>query len=288
MIIEIDSNSGFCNGVVRAIRKAEEEMAGGKTLFCLGDIVHNSHEVARLSQIGLKTIDKPQFEQLHDERVLLRAHGEPPSTYRTAANNHITIIDATCQVVLKLQQRIREAYLKYPESQIVIFGKHGHAEVLGLVGQTNNEAIVVDNDSDLDKIDYHRPVILFSQTTKSLDHFQRITQIIEQRLAPGISFHSFDTICRQVANRLPNIRDFAMHYRIILFVGDVKSSNGKMLYEECCKVNSNVHFLSSVEEIDLSWFTPTDTVGICGATSTPKWQMEKVANFLQHQFNEIK
>ncbi len=284
MTIEIDSNSGFCNGVVRAIRKAEEEMAGGKTLFCLGDIVHNSHEVARLNQIGLKTIDKPQFEQLHDERVLLRAHGEPPSTYATAERNRITIIDATCQVVLKLQQRIREAYLNNPESQIVIFGKHGHAEVLGLVGQTNDEAIVVDNDSDLNKIDYHRPVILFSQTTKSVDNFQRITQLIAQRLAPGVDFRYFDTICRQVANRLPSIREFALRYNIILFVGDVKSSNGKMLYEECCKVNSNVHFLSSIADLDLSWFAADSTVGICGATSTPKWQMEEVAEYLQQQF----
>ncbi len=284
MTIEIDSNSGFCNGVVRAIRKAEEEMAGGKTLFCLGDIVHNSHEVARLNQIGLKTIDKPQFEQLHDERVLLRAHGEPPSTYATAERNRITIIDATCQVVLKLQQRIREAYLNNPESQIVIFGKHGHAEVLGLVGQTNDEAIVVDNDSDLNKINYHRPVILFSQTTKSVDNFQRITQLIAQRLAPGVDFRYFDTICRQVANRLPSIREFALRYNIILFVGDVKSSNGKMLYEECCKVNSNVHFLSSIADLDLSWFAADSTVGICGATSTPKWQMEEVAEYLQQQF----
>ncbi|MDO4190498.1 MAG: 4-hydroxy-3-methylbut-2-enyl diphosphate reductase [Bacteroidales bacterium] len=285
MIIEIDTNSGFCNGVVRAIRKAEEELEGGKTLYCLGDIVHNSHEVNRLKKRGLTTIDKQQFEQLHDECVLLRAHGEPPSTYRMAEKNNITIIDATCQVVLKLQQRIREAYLSHPESQIVIFGKHGHAEVLGLVGQTDNNAIVVDNDVDVEKIDFAKSVILFSQTTKSVDDFQHIITLITQRLQPNVTFQYYDTICRQVANRLPKLREFATHYNKILFVGDVKSSNGKMLYEECCKVNTNVHFISSVESIDYGWFDCHDTVGICGATSTPKWQMEEVANCLSKQFN---
>lgn len=286
MRIEIDNNSGFCNGVVRAIRMAEEELQEHGSLHCLGDIVHNTNEVDRLTAQGLVTINLNQFAQLHGQRVLLRAHGEPPSTYHTAENNGITIIDATCPVVLALQCRIREAYLSNPGTQIVLHGKHGHAEVLGLVGQTDNHAIVVDTDEDLEKIDYTKSVMLFSQTTKSIVRFQQIAETIAKRLKDGATLQSFDTICRQVANRLPHISTFAQQYNRILFVGDVKSSNGKMLYEACCNVNENVHFISSTDDIELAWFSPDDSIGICGATSTPKWLMERVAEWLEEKLTK--
>ncbi len=282
MIIEIDNQSGFCFGVVNAINKAEEELAKGSVLYCLGDIVHNESEVERLEEMGLKTINHDQFAQLHDAKVLLRAHGEPPSTYEIAKKNHITIIDATCPVVLKLQTKIKKNYNAIPaETQIVIFGKEGHAEVNGLVGQTGNKAIVIENKDDLSKIDFNKDIRLFSQTTKSVEEFNDLVENIKQHLHRDRSFEYNDTICRQVANRIPNIRKFAAEHDLILFVSGKKSSNGKILFEECLRANPNSHFISQAEEINSAWLNGIEKVGICGATSTPKWMMENIAEKLR-------
>ena len=274
-VIEIDNGSGFCFGVTTAIRKAEEELAMGKTLYCLGDIVHNSMEVARLHAHGLVTIDHGQLAQLQDVKVLLRAHGEPPETYETARKNHIEIIDATCPVVLALQRRIKQQFDCNPHAQIVIFGKNGHAEVLGLVGQTHSEAIVVECVDDVKRLDFERDIYLYSQTTKSLDEFHRIIDYIQQHISPSATFRSFDTICRQVANRMPNIADFASRHDLILFVSGRKSSNGKVLFNECKSVNANSHQIERAEEDDMEWVRGVKTIGVCGATSTPKWLMEE-------------
>lgn len=274
-VIEIDNGSGFCFGVTTAIRKAEEELAMGKTLYCLGDIVHNSMEVARLHAHGLVTIDHGQLAQLQGVKVLLRAHGEPPETYETARRNHIEIIDATCPVVLALQRRIKQQFDSNPHAQIVIFGKNGHAEVLGLVGQTHSEAIVVECVDDVKRLDFERDIYLYSQTTKSLDEFHRIIDYIQQHISPSATFRSFDTICRQVANRMPNIADFASRHDLILFVSGRKSSNGKVLFNECKSVNANSHQIERAEEIDMEWVRGVKTIGVCGATSTPKWLMEE-------------
>jgi 4-hydroxy-3-methylbut-2-enyl diphosphate reductase len=279
MKIEIDKQSGFCFGVVNAIQKAEEELEKGDVLYCLGDIVHNESEVERLEALGMITINRDEFEQLHDVKVLLRAHGEPPKTYEIARKNNITVIDATCPVVLKLQTKIKNRFADMPtNTQIVIFGKDGHAEVNGLVGQTDNKAIVVENEHDLSKIDFSKNVRLFSQTTKSLDAFNGIVNNIKQKLKDGSTLEFNDTICRQVENRIPNIRKFALNNELILFVSGKKSSNGKILFEECKKANPHSFFISEPEEIQLDWLQgDVETVGICGATSTPKWLMEKVA-----------
>ncbi|MBQ7553078.1 MAG: 4-hydroxy-3-methylbut-2-enyl diphosphate reductase [Bacteroidaceae bacterium] len=278
MKIEIDNGSGFCHGVVTAIHKAEEELAKGGPLYCLGDIVHNSREVERLSEMGLITIDHEQFNQLHDAKVLLRAHGEPPSTYETARKNHIEIIDATCPVVLKLQQRIHQAYdtKAGPETQIVIFGKNGHAEVLGLVGQTQGEAIVIESLEEAKLLDMNKSIRLYSQTTKSLDEFRQIVEYIRQHISPEATFTFSDTICRQVANRIPNIRRFASSHDLIFFVSGKKSSNGKILFHECLTVNPNTHFIDSVDDINWNLLQDVQSIGICGATSTPKWLMESI------------
>ena len=278
MKIEIDNGSGFCHGVVTAIHKAEEELAKGGVLYCLGDIVHNSREVERLSEMGLITIDHEQFNQLHNAKVLLRAHGEPPSTYETAKRNNIEIIDATCPVVLKLQQRIHKAYnaKTEPDTQIVIFGKNGHAEVLGLVGQTQGEAIVIESLEEAKRLDMTRSIRLYSQTTKSLDEFRQIVEYIRQHISPNVTFDFSDTICRQVANRIPNIRQFAAAHDLVFFVSGKKSSNGKILFRECLSVNPNTYFIDSVNEIDWDLLREVHSVGICGATSTPKWLMESI------------
>lgn len=247
----------------------------GKTLYCLGDIVHNSMEVARLHAHGLVTIDHGQLAQLQGVKVLLRAHGEPPETYETARKNHIEIIDATCPVVLALQRRIKQQFDSNPHAQIVIFGKNGHAEVLGLVGQTHSEAIVVECVDDVKRLDFERDIYLYSQTTKSLDEFHRIIDYIQQHISPSATFRSFDTICRQVANRMPNIADFASRHDLILFVSGRKSSNGKVLFNECKSVNANSHQIERAEEIDMEWVRGVKTIGVCGATSTPKWLMEE-------------
>lgn len=273
--IEIDDGSGFCFGVTTAIRKAEEELAAGKTLYCLGDIVHNGMECERLRSMGLITINHDELKALHDVKVLLRAHGEPPETYEVARRNNIEIIDATCPVVLQLQRRIKREYDSNPDAQIVIFGKPGHAEVLGLVGQTNSKAIVIAGIDDAKALDFNRDIYLYSQTTKSLDEFHRIIDYIQEHISPEATFRSFDTICRQVANRMPNISSFAKRHDLILFVCGRKSSNGKVLFNECRSVNPNSHLIEGPDEIKREWIEGIDTIGICGATSTPKWLMER-------------
>ena len=273
--IEIDNGSGFCFGVTTAIKKAEEELAQGEKLYCLGDIVHNGMECERLRQMGLITINHEEMRKLRDVKVLLRAHGEPPETYELARRNNIEIIDATCPVVLKLQKRIKEQYDANLQSQIVIFGKKGHAEVLGLVGQTQSSAIVIENFDEVTKLDFSRDIYLYSQTTKSLDEFHRIIDYIQAHISPNAKFQSFDTICRSVANRMPNISQFAAKHDLVLFVCGRKSSNGKVLYNECLRVNPNTHLVEGPEEIEPQWLEGINTVGICGATSTPKWLMEQ-------------
>lgn len=273
--IEIDSGSGFCFGVTTAIQKAEEELANGKTLYCLGDIVHNSMECERLRKMGLITINHEEMKLLHGVKVLLRAHGEPPETYDMAKRNNIEIIDATCPVVLQLQRRIKRQFDANPEAQIVIFGKNGHAEVLGLVGQTNSHAIVIDKPGDVKKLDFCHDIYLYSQTTKSLDEFHNIIDYIQSHISADATFKSFDTICRQVANRMPHISAFASKHDLILFVCGKKSSNGKVLYKECKRENANTQLIESAEDIDYKWLEGVNTIGICGATSTPKWLMEE-------------
>lgn len=280
MIIEIDEGSGFCFGVTTAIRKAEEELAKGETLYCLGDIVHNGMECERLKQSGLVTINHEDLAQLHDVKVLLRAHGEPPETYELARKNHIEIIDATCPVVLQLQKRIKKQY-ETGNGQIVIFGKKGHAEVLGLVGQTKSTAIVIESFEEVKKLDYTRDIYLYSQTTKSLDEFHQIIEYIQSHIQGNAFFQSFDTICRSVANRMPNISQFAIRHDLILFVCGRKSSNGKVLFNECLRVNPNSHLVEAPEEIQAQWLEDIETIGICGATSTPKWLMEQCRDAIQ-------
>ncbi|MBR4925357.1 MAG: 4-hydroxy-3-methylbut-2-enyl diphosphate reductase [Prevotella sp.] len=301
MQIEIDNGSGFCFGVTTAIRKAEEELAKGSRLYCLGDIVHNGMECERLRNMGLVTINHEEMKSLHDVKVLLRAHGEPPETYALAEKNNIEIIDATCPVVLQLQRRIKKQYESHlteqeqnslspqgelggghPQGesgggipQIVIFGKPGHAEVLGLVGQTKGDAIVLAHFDDVSKLDMNRDIYLYSQTTKSLDEFQRIIEYIREHISPDAEFKSFDTICRQVANRMPNVSAFAKRHDLVLFVCGRKSSNGKVLFNECQRVNPNSHLIEGADEIDPQWLQGINSVGICGATSTPKWLMEQ-------------
>ncbi|MCI6338365.1 MAG: 4-hydroxy-3-methylbut-2-enyl diphosphate reductase [Prevotella sp.] len=273
--IEIDNGSGFCFGVTTAIKKAEEELAKGSTLYCLGDIVHNGMECERLKMLGLITITHEDMETLHDAKVLLRAHGEPPETYELAKRNNIEIIDATCPVVLQLQRRILKQYETCPDAQIVIFGKPGHAEVLGLVGQTQSHAIVVAHFEDVMNLDFNRDIYLYSQTTKSLDEFHRIIDYIQSHISPKATFKSFDTICRQVANRMPNVSSFASRHDLVLFVCGRKSSNGRVLYDECRRVNNNSRLIEGPEEIMPEWLDNIGTIGICGATSTPKWLMEQ-------------
>ena len=287
MFVEIDKDSGFCFGVVNAIKHAEEELQQGGELACLGDIVHNSQEVKRLKNKGLKTIDHDELELMKSGKVLLRAHGEPPSTYQIAKRNNIKIIDATCPVVLQLQKKIfKEFSASDPEKvQIVIYGKIGHAEVNGLVGQTSGSAIVIEKIDDLDQLDFNKNICLFSQTTMSLDNFQKIVESIAQRINPTVTFRYFDTICRQVANRMPHIKEFAGKHDLILFVAGKKSSNGKVLFEECKKANSNTHLISDPQEISSGWLQNVSSVGVCGATSTPKWLMESVAEAVNQGFS---
>lgn len=276
--IEIDSGSGFCFGVTTAIKKAEEELAKGNTLYCLGDIVHNGQECERLQKMGLITINHEEFAQLHNVKVLLRAHGEPPETYELAKTNQIEIIDATCLVVLRLQQRIKKEFDNTTDcqnKQIVIYGKNGHAEVLGLVGQTRGQAIVIENLSEVDRLDFNKDIRLYSQTTKSLDEFRQIVAYIKEHIAPEASFEYYDTICRQVANRMPNIRTFAANHDLIFFVCGRKSSNGKILFQECKQVNENSFLIDQPEEISHDMLKGATSIGICGATSTPKWLMEE-------------
>lgn len=277
--IEIDQNSGFCFGVVTAIRKAEEELEKSGRLYCLGDIVHNSDEVERLRAKGLITITHDEMAELHDVKVLLRAHGEPPSTYELARRNNIEIIDATCPVVLQLQKRIHDTYTdSASRPQIVIYGKLGHAEVNGLVGQTNGEAIVVEDAEGLSKVDFSRDIALYSQTTKSLEGYAGIIDTIRMRKAAATNFQSYDTICRQVANRVSHLKEFAASHGVVLFVAGHKSSNGKILYNQCKAVNPATYLVANEAEIQPEWLEGAKSVGVCGATSTPSWLMEKVKN----------
>ena len=282
--VTIDSESGFCFGVVNAIQSAERELEQTTDLYCLGDLVHNNLEMERLKRLGLRTINHKDFAHLHNRTVLLRAHGEPPSTYQLAKKNRIKIIDATCPVVLQLQQRIHQYYLKTKNShtQLVIYGKKGHAEVNGLVGQTDGTAIVIEKPEDLDKINFKRDIILFSQTTKSLEGFGHIIETISRQIHPGVHFQYYDTICRQVANRLPHIQLFASNHDWIYFVAGEKSSNGKMLFEECKNANPRSVCISQASDIHTPLPADIQTVGVCGATSTPKWLMEEVAERIKY------
>jgi 4-hydroxy-3-methylbut-2-en-1-yl diphosphate reductase len=289
MIVNIDENSGFCFGVVNAIKKAEEELDKTGFLYCLGDIVHNNAEVGRLKNKGLQIIDYDQFKKLKNCKVLIRAHGEPPDTYEIAKKNNIHLIDASCKVVLKLQNRISNSFKNMDKGgQLVIFGKEGHAEVNGLVGQTNNKAIIVRKSEDLNKIDFSKPVSLFSQTTMSISEFRRISEEIRQgmikaRGTQNVPLTINDTICGQVSNRAPHLQKFAARHDVILFVCGNESSNGKVLYDICKSVNKNSYIISDKTEINKEWITSVKSVGICGATSTPKWLMEEVAKFISEQ-----
>lgn len=291
-LIEIDDNSGFCFGVVTAIDKAEAELARSGSLYCLGDIVHNASEVERLRLRGLDTITHSDLDRLHDATVLLRAHGEPPSTYAVAARNNITVIDATCPVVLQLQRRIKNAYdenkRKLDSGEIsampliLIYGKEGHAEVNGLVGQTDGEAKVIQKVEDLNSLDLSRDIYLYSQTTKSLEGFREIVAEIKRRKQTG-EFQYFDTICRQVANRLDGLREFAASHDAVVFVCGAKSSNGKVLFEECRKVNPRTYLVSDESHLDTSLLAGAERIGICGATSTPRWLMQRIAEIIEEK-----
>ncbi|QJD97081.1 4-hydroxy-3-methylbut-2-enyl diphosphate reductase [Mucilaginibacter robiniae] len=274
--VQIDQDSGFCFGVVYAIDMAEEILAEDGYLYCLGDIVHNDEEVERLKAQGLRIIDHLQLVNLHDEKVLIRAHGEAPETYRLALENNITLIDASCPVVLKLQNRIKTSYDN--KENILIFGKHGHAEVIGLQGQTNGNAVVFQDIAELDQVDLPAQITLYSQTTKSTDKFYHIK---DELIARGYEVKANDTICRQVSNRDKDLPEFARQFDKIVFVSGKKSSNGKVLFEVCRKHNPNTYFISAANELSPDMFSPGDTVGISGATSTPMWLMEEIKTELE-------
>jgi 4-hydroxy-3-methylbut-2-en-1-yl diphosphate reductase len=287
MTIDIDHKSGYCFGVEFAIQMAEDELDESGALYCLGDIVHNGMEVKRLAKKGLVVIDHEELANLSNCKVLIRAHGEPPETYQLALKNNIELIDASCPVVLKLQNRVRNAHqkVKKVEGQTVIYGKQGHAEVVGLTGQTNSEAIVVMNDEDLDLVDYTKPITLFSQTTKSTKGFAALVSKIENRIAKSApnmeaEFNINDSICRQVSNRDPHLEIFSQNHDVILFVSGKKSSNGKALYQVCKAKNERSYFIENETELDSAWFNANDHVGICGATSTPNWLMKRVKESL--------
>jgi 4-hydroxy-3-methylbut-2-en-1-yl diphosphate reductase len=290
MVVEIDKQSGFCFGVQNAVKIAEEALLKEEKVFSLGPIVHNDKEVDRLSTLGLVSIDHEQFKTLKDCKVLIRAHGEPPETYQLAEKNNLTIIEATCPIVKRLQSKIRETWLmtKEGDGQVVIFGKPGHAEVVGLLGQINNEGILVSSPDDFCKIDITKPVYLFSQTTMSVKEYGNLSEILKMKMAEaGIADPSKNiivnkTICGQVSNREPHLMAFAKKHDIIIFVSGRESSNGKMLYSVCKNVNSDTHFVSSEKELDLSWFTGKNSVGICGATSTPKWLIENIRDIISN------
>lgn len=283
MNIEIDINSGFCFGVVKAIEIAETELEKDKKLYCLGDIVHNGAEVKRLEERGLITINHDEFKKLKNTKVLLRAHGEPPETYKIAKQNNIELIDASCPIVLNLQKKIHKSYsdISDIEGQIIIYGKQGHAEVVGLLGHTQNKGIVISEVDDLHKIDFTKPVSIFSQTTKSSSGYEIIIKAIKQKMievqgSDNINFISHASTCRQVSTRDIHLVSFAKKHDIIIFVSGKKSSNGKLLYEVCKKENKNTFFVSNTNELKEEWFNQTDSVGICGATSTPEWLMENI------------
>lgn len=284
MRIEIDEHSGFCFGVTSAISKAEEILQS-RPLYCLGDIVHNGEEIKRLAERGLVTINYDQMAEFQRVDVLFRAHGEPPSTYDLAKKNNIHVVDATCPVVLHLQKQIKDIYVQHPQSQILIFGKRGHAEVVGLQGQTNNNAIVIEQEEDLKSIDFERDIFLFSQTTMSVEKFEHLVQCIEQKIAPNATFHYFNTICKSVANRMQQLQNFAKNHDMIIFVGGKKSSNAKELFGLCKKMNDCSFFIANEEEITDEMqqiIQQKEQIGICGATSTPLWLMEKCKNKIEN------
>ncbi|MDX1909076.1 MAG: 4-hydroxy-3-methylbut-2-enyl diphosphate reductase [Bacteroidia bacterium] len=280
--IEIDNHSGFCFGVVYAIEMAEDRLRETGKLYCLGDIVHNDQEVKRLQAMGLEIIDHERLKTLHNTTVLIRAHGEPPETYRLALENQIELIDASCPVVLKLQNRVRHAYDE--DRQIVILGKKGHAEVNGLIGQTRGDAIVISSMEEAEALDTDRPIALFSQTTKPTRLLYEVKQRLEER---GMDVAFNDTICRQVSNREPELEKFSARHQVIIFVSGKKSSNGRALYETCVRINPYTYFISGPDELDFSWIKPGDSVGICGATSTPMWLMEEIAGTIDRHFAAV-
>jgi 4-hydroxy-3-methylbut-2-enyl diphosphate reductase len=294
MLVEIDHNSGYCFGVEYAIQIAEDALRESGQLYCLGDIVHNSMEVQRLAEMGLEVIDKTQLKDLHNCKVLIRAHGEPPETYKTALENNIELIDASCPVVLKLQNRVKHEYERFKNrnGQIVLFGQPGHAEVIGISGQTDNEAIIITTEADLEKIDFKRPISLFSQTTKSTDGFYKMKAMIEERIkeaqreVTSENFDANDSICRQVSNREPQLHKFASQYDVIIFVSGKKSSNGKALYNVCLQVNPKSYIVENAGELEPIWFENAQSVGISGATSTPLWLMEQVRDKILATYNQ--
>jgi 4-hydroxy-3-methylbut-2-enyl diphosphate reductase len=287
MIVEIDKKSGFCFGVINAIRAAENELNDSEYLYCLGDIVHNGKEVERLETKGLKTISKEEYFTLKDCKVLIRAHGEPPATYEYAKQNNIELIDATCPVVLTLQEKVKRSYESKAaqQGQLVIYGKKGHAEIEGLNGQTDYNAIVIESKDEIEKIDTTRPVSFYSQTTKRIEDFNEIAGLIHAKMQPGVPVEIKDTICRQVSNRVPNLKIFSKNYDLILFVAGKKSSNGQYLFSICKEENQNSFIISRTDEIQKDWFSGVNSVGICGATSTPNWLMEEVAGWVNANFN---
>ena len=287
MKVEIDRRSGFCFGVINAIRSAEAELENAGRLYCLGDIVHNEQEVQRLEKMGLESVSKEKYFTLKKCKVLIRAHGEPPETYEYANKNNIELIDATCPVVITLQEKVKQSYdANMPDNgQVVIFGKKGHAEIIGLNCQTDNSAIVIESIDELDKIDYSRPVSLYSQTTKRIEEFYAIAEEVKSRINPGLQLEIKDTICRQVSNRVPNLKKFAANFDLILFVAGKKSSNGQYLYSICKETNENSYVIADTGEINKDWFAGVESVGICGATSTPNWLMNEVANWIHKNFN---
>lgn len=282
MRVEIDEHSGFCFGVVNAIRKAEQELERGP-LYCIGDIVHNNLEVERLKQKGLRTIEHGEFAGLKDCRVLFRAHGEPPVSYEIARGNGVEVIDASCPVVLNLQKMIRKAYesTREEQGQVVIYGKQGHAEVVGLVGQTNGEALVIEREADVEQIDFSKAVLLFSQTTKSLEGFRRIADLLKER--GGDKVVVYDTICRKVANRIPQLREFAGQHDVVIFVSGEKSSNGRQLFAVCREVNARTYFVQRAADVTPEMVENAASVGISGATSTPRWIMEEIKHKIELQ-----
>jgi len=288
MKVTIDKYSGFCFGVVYAIQMAEDILAKEDQLYCLGDIVHNNKEVDRLKNMGLKIINPDDLKDIFDCKVLIRAHGEPPETYTVALKNNIELLDASCPVVLKLQHQIKEGYedIKEIDGQIIIFGKEGHAEVTGLLGQTKNEAIIITTINDLEKIDFSKSIYIYSQTTKSPKAYKAINDVIAERVklsaGENVKYIVHDTLCRQVSGREPQLKQFSKDNDVVVFVSGQKSSNGKMLYQSCKEENDNSYFISDVDEINTDWFNGINSVGICGATSTPRWLMENVQNTIEN------
>lgn len=290
LTVEVDTKSGFCYGVVQAIKEAESFLDSHDCLYSLGSIVHNNTELTRLKGKGMVVLTHKDMENLKDSVVFIRAHGEPPSSYETASRNNLKLIDCTCPVVLKLQKRIKKRYalLKEINGQLLIFGKRGHAEVNGLVGQVDNDAIIIETVADLEKVDFSRPISIFSQTTKDPGEYKIVCDRIMERVllagSPSEYFKSFNTICGQVSSRHPHLKDFSLRHSVIIFVTGKESSNGKILFESCKSVNPRSYRIESIDEIKLEWFNNGDSVGVCGATSTPMWLLEEVANSICCKF----